>query len=575
MQFIKLAGPFWTSENKGVIRKQTIFLVILTVLQIAIAVLITEWSAALFDALEQRSMSGLIRQAGLLVLIFAASMAVTGIHLTIKRHLQIAWRSWLSERVIGQWMHRGRHYQVTHIHSVEHDNPDARIAEDIRIATEDAISLAHSLVYSLLLLISFTKILWTLSGVVHLDLGVINLPIPGYLVFIAIAYAAYASTLGWWIGKPLTLITNARQSAEANFRFGLVKARENSLAIALIHGEANEKQRFHSLFQGVAEVFNRQTVAWKNILLFNSGYSVLSLAFPVLVTAPRYVLGSITLGALTQSVQAFQHMVAALSWPVNSMAEIAQWRASVERVLSLVKALDDLEQEMARPDKKRIALEKPPYSALRFHDLCISQLDGEIIVSGIDDEIKAGERVLVSGDTATAAKLFKAIAGLWPWGCGRIELPDQESMFFMPPRPYLPDGTLRSAICYPAGPETFSDPAIQELLEVVGLEVFKEELDQSDSWEKALTREQQQRLGLVRLLLVRPKWILFQEAFDSLDPEGEQKMLGLISQYLPGAAMLTIMNQPTAEAYHQRLLVLPNGNSSSVGNKETRIEPGI
>ncbi|MCI0653807.1 MAG: ABC transporter ATP-binding protein/permease, partial [Methylococcaceae bacterium] len=309
--------------------------------------------------------------------------------------------------------------------------------------------------------------------------------------------------------------------------------------------------------------------------LFNSGYSVLSLAFPVLVTAPRYVLGSITLGALTQSVQAFQHMVAALSWPVNSMAEIAQWRASVERVLSLVKALDDLEQEMARPDKKRIALEKPPYSALRFHDLCISQLDGEIIVSGIDDEIKAGERVLVSGDTATAAKLFKAIAGLWPWGCGRIELPDQESMFFMPPRPYLPDGTLRSAICYPAGPETFSDPAIQELLEVVGLEVFKEELDQSDSWEKALTREQQQRLGLVRLLLVRPKWILFQEAFDSLDPEGEQKMLGLISQYLPGAAMLTIMNQPTAEAYHQRLLVLPNGNSSSVGNKETRIEPGI
>jgi putative ATP-binding cassette transporter len=575
IQFIKLAGPFWTSANKRVIRKQTQILVGLTVLQIVIAVLITEWSAALFDALEQRSMPGLIKQAGLLVLIFAASMAVTATHLTIKRHLQIGWRAWLSERVIGQWMNKGRHYQVTHIHTVEHDNPDARIAEDIRIATEDAISLAHSLFYSLLLLISFTKILWTLSGVVHLDLGLINLPIPGYLVFIAIAYAAYASTLGWWIGRPLTLTTNARQSAEANFRFGLVKARENSLAIALIHGEANEKQRFHSLFQDVFEIFNRQTLAWKNILLFNSGYSVLSLAFPVLVAAPRYVLGSITLGALTQSVQAFQQMVSALSWPVNSMAEIAQWRASVDRVLSLVKALDNLEQEMARPDKKRITLEKPPHSALRFHDLCISKLDGEVIVSGINDEIKTGERVLVSGDTASAAKLFKAIAGLWPWGCGRIELPDEESMFFMPPRPYLPDGSLRTAICYPAGPETFSDPAIRDLLQLVGLDDLKEMLDQSDVWEKALTREQQQRLGLVRLLLVRPKWILFQEAFDSLDPEGEKNMLRIIRQTLPEAALLTIMNQPTAEAFHQRHLVLSNNGPAPVDKKTSHNEPSI
>ena len=556
IQFIRLAGPFWNSENKAIIRKRTLALIVLTVLQIALAVIITEWSAALFNALEQHSMSDLLKQIGLLVLIFAASMGVTVMHLKVKRHLQIGWRSWLTERVIGQWMHNGRHYLVTHLQTAGHDNPDGRIAEDIRIATDEAITLSHSLFYSLLLLISFTEILWTLSGTVTLNLGVTEMPVYGYLVWIAIIYSAVASLLGWWAGQPLTLTTNAMQTVEANFRFGLVKARENSQAIALIHGEVNEQKRFLGLFQDITGVYDRQTHAWANILLFNSGYSVLSMAFPILIAAPRYILGNITLGALMQSVQAFQQMSAALSWPVNNMAAIAQWRASVERVLGLVKALEDLEHEIARPDPQRILIEKPAQSTLHFHDLCISKLNGEVIVSGINAEISLGERVLIVGDASTGAKLFKAIAGLWPWGRGRIELPDEEPMFFMPPRPYLPDGTLRAAICYPSSPETFSKAMMEEFLKFAGREELAGQLEQTDTWEKTLTREQQQRLGLVRLLLYRPKWILLQEAFDSLDPDGEESMLRLICQELPESAMLTITNQPTAEAFHQRQITV-------------------
>ena len=556
IQFIRLAGPFWNSENKAVIRNRTLALIVLTLLQIVLAVVITEWSFALFNALEQHSMSGLFNQVGLLVLIFAASMAVTYMHLTVKRSLQIGWRSWLTERVIGRWMNKGRHYQVTHIQTVEHDNPDGRIAEDIRIATDEAIALSHSLFYSLLLLISFTEILWVLSGTVTVDLGGGEMPVHGYLVWIAIIYSAAASVLGWWAGRPLTRTTNAMQTAEANFRFGLVKARENSQAIALIQGEANEQQRFLGLFQAIARVYDLQTHAWANILLFNSGYSVLSMAFPILVAAPRYVLGSITLGALMQSVQAFQQMSAALSWPANNMAAIAQWRASVERVLGLVKALEDLEQEIARPDPQRILIENPDQSILRFHDLCISRLDGEVIVCDLNAEIHLGERVLIAGDASTGAKLFKAIAGLWPWGRGRIELPDGEPMFFMPPRPYLPDGTLHAAICYPADPEAFSPNSIEELLNLAGLEELLGQLEQKDAWEKVLTREQQQRLGLVRLLLYRPKWILLQEAFDSLGPRGEESMLRLISWLLPNAAMLTISNQPVEAAFHHRQIIV-------------------
>lgn len=559
IQFIRLAGPFWNSANKKIIWGQSSAFIALTVLQIGLVVVINKWNADLFNALEQRSMSGFLTQIGLLVLIFAGSMAVTATHLVVKRRLQIGWRSWLTERVTGQWMYKGRHYQVTHIHTAEHDNPDGRIAEDISVATENAVSLFHSLFYSLLMLISFTEILWGLSDTVTLNLGIVETPIQGHLVWIAIVYALGASTFGWWIGQPLTLATNAKQGAEANYRFGLVKARENSQAIALIHGENREQARLANLFAGIVSTYNQQTQAWKHILLFTSGYSVLSMAFPILIVSPRYILGSITLGVLMQSAQAFQHMASALSWPVDNMAGVAQWRASVERVLSLVKALDELEQEIARPDPHRIVVEKAEASTLSFQNLCLSKFNGEGIFSNLNADIQLGERVLIQGDVADGAKLFKAIAELWPWGSGRIMLPDGDPMFFMPPLPYLPDGLLREAICYPLSIDAFDRSLLEQSIKRVGLEDLIAQLDQSDSWEKALSREQQQRLGLVRLLLNRPKWILLQEAFDSLDVTGEYNMIHMIFEELPNASVITVTNHCTqglcADA-HQRHLWL-------------------
>ena len=460
--FIQLAGPYWNSEEKVTIRKRLFILVVLTLLQIGLAVIINQWSADLFNALEQRSMSGLVKQIGIIVIIFFASMAVTSTHLVIKRQLQIGWRSWLTGKVSGKWMNNGRQYLVTHIKADDHDNPDGRIAEDIRIAVDDSISLSHSLLYSSLMLISFTAILWELSGTVVLNLGITEIPIKGHLVWIAIIYAAAASILGWWMGQPLNRTTNIRQTKEANFRFGLVNARENSQAIALIQGETTERNRLSLLFRDLIETYDRQTNAWRQILLFTSGYSILSMAFPILVSSPRFVLGTITLGALMQSAQAFQHMASALSWPVNNMAAIATWRASVERVLGLVKALDKLEDEIKRPDPHRIQLTKADRSKLCFCDLTISKLNGEILLDRLNAEIAPSERVLIAGHAPTGAKLFKAIAGLWPWGGGRIELPDEEPMFFMPPRPYLPRGTLRAAICYPSAADRFGQHELEK-----------------------------------------------------------------------------------------------------------------
>lgn len=291
-------------------------------------------------------------------------------------------------------------------------------------------------------------------------------------------------------------------------------------------------------------------------MLFSSGYSVLSMAFPILVSAPRYILGSITLGALMQSAQSFQHMVSALSWPVDNMGKVAEWRASVERVLGLTGALEQLEKEIAKPDPHRIRLEKTEQSELRFKNLCLSRLDGIVCIESFSDTIKAGERILIAGNAFTGNKLFKAIAGLWPWGEGTIELPDDEPMFFMPPRPFLPTGKLRSAICYPSSSKDFGQDDLEYALKLAGVGELIPQLDDVGDWEKNLEREQQQRLGLVRVLLQKPKWIMMQEAFDSLDPEGEVDMIKIINRKLPDSAMLTITKQPTIQAMHKRRIVL-------------------
>lgn len=552
VDFTRLSRPFWLGESQSRTRQLLLALAGLTVLQVVIAVMITEWSANLFNALDQHSMTDFYMQIGLILLIFAGSIFITATHLKVKRQLQIDWRAWLTEHLIQRWMDAGHHYLITHIEGNNHDNPDGRIAEDIRIATESAIDLTHSFFYSILLLISFTRILWVLSGVVTLDLGLFSFPIHGYLVMLALVYAGAGSVLGWWIGRPLTKATDYRQSVEANFRFRLVRQRENSQAIALVRGEHMEQRRLRALFGHVVEAWQQQTHAWANILMFTSGYSVLSMAFPILVSAPRYILGIIPLGAMMQSVQAFQQMVSALSWPVDNMAKVAEWRASVERVLGLLRALDTLEREMDRPDPRKIRLVKSEKPVLAFHDLCIAKLNGEVIIAGVNEEIFAGQRVLLTGNAFTASKLIKAVAGLWPWGCGFIELPDDEPMYFMPPLPYLPSVDLRSAICYPHAPEKFTESEIEHALNLAGLVDLKRQLDHTNVWDDVLSREQQQRLGFVRLLLNKPRWVLIQEAFDSLDPEGEKNMLSLIAQELPEATFLTISNQPTAEAFHER-----------------------
>lgn len=554
IKFMKLAGPFWYSKNSLIIWAETVLLIVLTVMQIKLVVYITQWNAALFDAIEQRSMAGVKTQAGILLLIFIGSITITTAHLIVKRRLLIGWRTWLTEKVISKWIHQGSHYQITLLSQNDHDNPDGRIAEDIRIATEDAIALSHSLFYCLLMLASFTYILWGISGRVVFEFGTVSIPVMGYLVWISISYSICASILGWWMGKSMTSATHTRQTKEANFRHDLIDIQKNSLAIALIRGETNEQERLLDSFRAVIASYAEETTAWKRIQIFTSGYSVASMALPILVASPRYIAGAISLGMLIQSVQAFQHMVSALSWPVDNMAQIAKWRTSVERVLGLMSALDHLEHDVSHLNSHQIRVNEANVSALKFNNVRLEGLEGEKLSIVVNNEIKQGEHVLISDQANNGAKLFKAIAGLWPWGSGQIEIPAGQSTFFMPPKPYLPAKSLFEAICYPKNKAAFDQAEVVKKLEQVGQKALINQLNRVDAWDDVLSNEQQQYLGLVRALLHRPQWIFVQEALDSLPPYDEAKMLKLLAHELPHAGILTITHQPAAQAFHQRKL---------------------
>ncbi len=563
-QFMALTGPYWSCEEKWKVRGMTALLVLLTLGQVVVPILVNLWSANLFNALEQRSMDRFMVQIASLVVILGVAMAITSIHLMIKRKLQIGWRRWLTKRMLDDWMADGRHYQISNMPG-DHDNPDGRIAEDIRNTCESAIDLAHSLFYCILLLISFTRILWSLSGIVHVDLGGLSLDIPGHMVFISMIYASAGTTVAVLIGHPLVRTVNLRQTVEANFRFGLVRVRENSEAIALLHGEPDERRRLSDLFAGVVKGFSLQTTALAKVFMFSSGYSVLATGFPFLIAAPRYIAGAISLGELMQIAQAFQQMTSALSWPVDNLSKAAEWKASVERVLSLQHALEQLRHHIDHVDgATTIMVETGSQPALEFQELSIHKPDGALVLGDFTQTITRGERVLITGEPGAAIKLFKVVAGLWPWGAGRVLKPSDGTIFFMPQRPYLPIARLRSVLAYPAGPDSFDVPRLIAAMERVGLGHLLTRLDETNTWENVLTLGEQQRLGFARLLLHRPDWIFIQEATDAMHPDAENAMMTLVREEFPASTIITVGYHASLEAFHERKLSLEPSTNGQV-----------
>ncbi|HRL92827.1 MAG TPA: ABC transporter ATP-binding protein/permease [Pseudomonas sp.] len=552
-QFLRLVGPYWNSTGKLQVRGYTTLLLLLTLAQVGLAIWMSYWSRALFDALEDKSLNALLVQVVTFLVIFLLTMAVTALHMHVKRWLQLDWRRWLTEKVLDRWMAQGHHYQLQLIGG-EHDNPDGRIAEDIRIATESTVGLLHSLVYSLLVFGSFIDILLTLTGSAYVP-GTALL-VPGYMVLLAFAYAGAGTLFGLLLGRPLVRSTNKLQTAEANFRFGLAHSRSNSESIALMHGEGMERRNAADFFTELGQRWNRQTVAYLGIMAFSSGYGALLPVFPILLMAPQYIAGSMTLGILMQAAQAFQKLTSALSWPIDNLGELAHCRASVQRVLSLYNDMQTLDEQAAEPQEHRISVLQSNQSELVLRDLCIASPEGQVLIEGLNATIHRGERVLISGDPTVTISLFKVVAGLWPWGHGEVWLPGGAEISFLPQRPFLPLASLQSVLSYPYAADSFSTKAMHHALECAGLAWLAPRLAEVDSWDRVLPMRAQQRLGMARLFLQQPAWVFIEEATDAFDPKGEDCMMDMLQRELPNASLLTISFHGGLDRHYQRKLVL-------------------
>lgn len=543
--FIRLAGPYWTGPGRWRPRLLTLLLALLVVCQVLLAIRLNVWNADLFDALERRSTDGAMAQIGIFVLIVLGTVCVNMAHLAVRRGLQLDWRRWLSTAVIGHWMEGARHYQAALIPG-DHANPDGRIAEDIRIATEAAVDLANSLFYCGLLLATFVGILWSLSG----EVEVLGLSLPGHLVVLALAYAGIGSGVAFLLGRPLVRATDTRQTREADFRFGLMRARERGESVALAHGEACERSRLRRLFERIARSWHQQSAGLARLLAFSSGYSMVAPVFPILVGTPRFLAGTLSLGGLMQSAQAFQQVTAALSWPVDNLPRIAEWRASVERVLALEEAV----RTVAAEAERSAVMPRGGLHHFAARDVQIAAPDGTAILPPLNFELQPGEHVLVEGDAEAAAALFRVLAGVWPWGRGEIVRPADTALCAIGVHPFMPEGLLRQTLAFPAGRACHVDALLRGVMSRVGLAHLLTRLDESADWSHVLSAAELQRLAVARLLLHAPDWIVLGGALDALEPVAADSMLKLLADVLPQAGLVVIGHYPgSSEVFSRRL----------------------
>ena len=561
--FAAIAAGYWTAPgHRSIAWTLTAGMVVFGVINVAIALWLNIWNRDFFNALDKRDTTTLVEQLYILAAIVVSAGVAVAIHLHIRRRLQINWRTWLTQVTTRRWLHAGRQYQLGLLVD-ECDNPDGRIAEDIRISTEAAVDFAQSILQCILQLITFLGVLWVLSGELPIRVGALEFSLPGYMVWAAVLYALFGSILTYALGRGLIEAGNVRQGREADMRSVLIRARENAEGIALMRGEADERTRLQGAMSDLRDAWHVQTRGQGSLALLTSSLAYLAPVVPLVVALPRYLAGELQLGGLMQTAQAFSSVQWALSWLIDNFPRFADWRASVDRVVHLNHALHDLEDTIETPHGEHIEVMPGSADRLVLREVGLSRPDGEALVAEAEVEIQPGERVLIRGQSGSGkSTIMRAIAGVWPWGRGSVELP-RGRIAFMPQKPYFPLGTLREVMLYPDKPNGIDDEHLRRALHKVGLDHLRGRLGEEERWDQILSGGEQQRVAFARVLIQKPHWVFMDEATSALDEAGQANVMTLLAEELPETAVISIGHRPGLEAFHTRELVLEPGEEGA------------
>jgi putative ATP-binding cassette transporter len=534
-------------------------------------VLLNRWNQPFYDALQRRDMQGFVHQLMVFAAIASGLLVLNVGQTWLNQMIRLKLREALTLDLIDQWMLPSRAFRLANAGAIG-VNPDQRMQQDASHLSDLSTDLGVGLLQSFILLASFVGVLWTLSSGFVFHIGGHSLAIPGYMVWAAILYAGTASWLSWLVGRPLIRFNSDRYTREAELRSSMVRVNENVDAIALAHGEADAKRRLELDLGTVLGAMRRIYSAQINLSWVTDTYGWITVVAPILVASPVYFAGDISFGGLMMAVGAFNQVHSSLRWFINNIGGIADWRATLMRVADFRIAL--AETDVLHHKEKRIEFGENPDGSLTFEALEVSSPDGCTKLAERHVGIRAGERVMITGDPRAGKTLFfRAIAGLWPWGSGRIGMPAGETLVFVPRTPYFPLGTLREVLDHPDGTVPASDAEISAVLAEVGLERLSSSLDRSARWEHELGADEQRLLAFARLALLRPKWVIIDEALDTFDGVALRRVLSVLETRLADATILNIGRGQHNNQFFPRALTIVK-DTSGPALKPARVRAG-